>query len=321
MRSCDENASKKDDSDMSQDEYEVEKILGVSAVDGKLLYKVRWKGFGSNDDSWEPEANLHSAPVILLDYITNHYDEITKARKMLADKQKNEVCSLQKFFNIFVITIGLNEQRKERRVPRQYLKNLKVKGEKRIQSRVQKVAKAKLRELSAKNAKYTWLYDGAEDADSEASEQISSQKMNGLLLFKDFILILILSTDHSPVPDAGREEVISFQSETAAASNPLKADLQISNAGTEVFEEKREDLEEFKDCEGNSENDAFKITKVNFVDVVKCYDGAIKVIYTKEDEAQRYIVSVREAFEIDGYGLVQYLIGRCEFNELQISGE
>uniref|UniRef100_A0A1I7VZV8 ChSh domain-containing protein n=1 Tax=Loa loa TaxID=7209 RepID=A0A1I7VZV8_LOALO len=59
--------------------------------------------------------------------------------------------------------------------------------------------------------------------------------------------------------------------------------------------------------------------KVEFIGIVQCHDGAVKVIYTKKNETKAHIVSVREAFEIDGFGLVQYFISRCEFGEPQSS--
>lgn len=55
--------------------------------------------------------------------------------------------------------------------------------------------------------------------------------------------------------------------------------------------------------------------KVEFIGIVQCQGGAVKVVYTKKDETRAHVVSVREAFEIDGFGLLQYFISRCEFGE------
>jgi hypothetical protein len=38
--------------------YEVEEILGSRWVDGREMFHVRWKGFGSADDTWEPIENF-----------------------------------------------------------------------------------------------------------------------------------------------------------------------------------------------------------------------------------------------------------------------
>jgi hypothetical protein len=52
-------------------EYEVESILehrfwGIK--NPKAYYKVAWKGYGIEHDSWEPESNVVNAPKVLADY-------------------------------------------------------------------------------------------------------------------------------------------------------------------------------------------------------------------------------------------------------------
>jgi len=45
--------------DVEASEYEVDKIVDVRTRRGKRQYKIRWLGFESKDDTWEPEKNLN----------------------------------------------------------------------------------------------------------------------------------------------------------------------------------------------------------------------------------------------------------------------
>ena len=49
--------------------YEVECIVGHKKLGKKeMLYQVRWKGYGPEEDTYEPEANLRNAFSCLQEY-------------------------------------------------------------------------------------------------------------------------------------------------------------------------------------------------------------------------------------------------------------
>ena len=50
------------DKEMSQDQYEVEKILERRVKDGSLEYKIKWKGYPMDQCTWEPIAHLLTVP-------------------------------------------------------------------------------------------------------------------------------------------------------------------------------------------------------------------------------------------------------------------
>jgi hypothetical protein len=55
------------------DEYEVETILDHKVLkSGKSKFLIRWLGYDSTHDSWEPEDSLSNAKHLLLDYCTVH---------------------------------------------------------------------------------------------------------------------------------------------------------------------------------------------------------------------------------------------------------
>ena len=59
-------------------EYEVESILEHrfrGTRNPKAHYKVAWKGYGIEHNSWEPESNVVNAPEVVADYWKRQADK------------------------------------------------------------------------------------------------------------------------------------------------------------------------------------------------------------------------------------------------------
>ena len=53
-------------------EWEVERILDSKHSRNSVKYLVRWKGYGPEDDTWEPPFNLKNTPQKLKEFHQNH---------------------------------------------------------------------------------------------------------------------------------------------------------------------------------------------------------------------------------------------------------
>uniref|UniRef100_A0A9J2PQH9 Chromo domain-containing protein n=1 Tax=Ascaris lumbricoides TaxID=6252 RepID=A0A9J2PQH9_ASCLU len=84
----DEEQEGDDTSGLEEGEFEVERILDVKLKDGIIKFEVRWKGYGSEEDSWEPEENLETARLVLDDYIATNKEKVEKIKRMLDERKK-----------------------------------------------------------------------------------------------------------------------------------------------------------------------------------------------------------------------------------------
>jgi hypothetical protein len=57
-----------------EEEYKVERIINSRKIGCKVEYWVRWKGYGPEEDTWEPRENLRNAQTALNNFFHAHLD-------------------------------------------------------------------------------------------------------------------------------------------------------------------------------------------------------------------------------------------------------
>ncbi|CAH1638682.1 unnamed protein product [Spodoptera littoralis] len=78
---------KSEKKNMTEEEYEVEKIVDSRRIKGKMIYLIRWKGYSADNDTWEPENTIY-CPELIKKY--NDEKENSKTKESKAEKKNNK---------------------------------------------------------------------------------------------------------------------------------------------------------------------------------------------------------------------------------------
>lgn len=69
-----------------KEEYEVLKIVDDEMRSGKKFYRIRWKGWGAKDDTWEPKTSLSCPEIIKAYEQSNNDNEEYEVEKIVGEK-------------------------------------------------------------------------------------------------------------------------------------------------------------------------------------------------------------------------------------------
>lgn len=76
------------DESVEGESFEVEAILGTRARHGKRQFKIRWRGYGPADDTWEDEENIDSPELVAAFLKGPDEEKPTKAKKSPKQQSK-----------------------------------------------------------------------------------------------------------------------------------------------------------------------------------------------------------------------------------------
>jgi hypothetical protein len=62
-------------------EYEVQEVLAVKLIQGKLKYKLQWKGWDS-DPEWYLASSLSNSPIALRDFYKANSDRLGSSKNL-----------------------------------------------------------------------------------------------------------------------------------------------------------------------------------------------------------------------------------------------
>ena len=70
--------------------YEVEEIVARKVVDGKVHYQVKWIGYPSEDNTWEPKEHLENVIQMVEEFEKQYGKKAKKSEKPEKEKEREK---------------------------------------------------------------------------------------------------------------------------------------------------------------------------------------------------------------------------------------
>ncbi|XP_072525397.1 chromodomain Y-like protein [Salminus brasiliensis] len=197
----------------SEELYEVERIVGKRKNrKGKMEYLVRWRGYGFEGDTWEPEANLASCIEFINDFNRQRSDRPKEGASLRSTRRSPNVPSHS----------SRNNARKQMNRPPTHNSNMSL-----------AVGRASLSSLSAPSTSLAKLQpppqggldckDPSGKADSQQQPSLSSQ---------NFQCSIGLSGSAGP---ASAVTHLALASAHTATPTPLRCSMDLSKSGIKIL--------------------------------------------------------------------------------------
>ncbi|CAL2032747.1 hypothetical protein CAEBREN_06438 [Caenorhabditis brenneri] len=308
----------------SEEVFEVERILNHKVTDDNLLLLVRWSGYNSDEDTWEPEEDLRdTAEEVVLEYyremkvndktelIGTIHQQIKRNKAQLKDarreKRRERISSDEEDTCDSDESSTAPKPKKNRKTKKNTPSSSSITP--RIETKASRKSYVTPKSIPAipNNAKKTameirdnrWdLGDDSDNSDTEVAELDDIAKMQMKVMNKS-------GTTHAG-PKAEREKIESPRTEGPSSSNSHKskersetrASSQHKNDASPIVEKSSESL---WTVEGIVPNGDERRNRKKMVLMKNSITGQEKVL-TAED-----------AFKLGGWALTKYLLDRCEF--------